>query len=124
MVRNLLFTMLLLCFCVKNPLVAQTTQASIFGIVTDQQNKTIPGAIVQVKNNSTGFTTKTATDSKGGYTFKELPLGGPYSVKVSYMGFGEQTRSGYTLNFGDAVRINVEMQEAAQNLETVEVVQT
>ena len=122
MVRNLLFTMLMLCFCVNNPLFAQTTQASIFGIVTDQDKKTIPGAIVQVKNYSTGFTTKTATDTRGEYTFKELPLGGPYAVTVIYMGFGEQTRSGYSLNFGDAVRIDIEMREAAQNLETVEVV--
>jgi len=65
MIKKLLFTVLMLCFCAKNPLLAQTTQASIFGIVTDQENKTIPGAIVQLKNNSTGFTTKTANFLSG-----------------------------------------------------------
>ncbi|WP_235528487.1 TonB-dependent receptor [Pedobacter sp. Leaf194] len=101
---------------------AQTTQASISGIVTDEQKKPIPGASVQVKNNSTGFTTRTSTNAQGEYTFKELPLGGPYSVKALYVGFGEQTRSGYMLNLGDVVKVSISMQEAAQNLEAVQVV--
>lgn len=122
MVKNLLFTVLLLLFCVKNPLLAQTTQASILGIITDEKKKPIPGASVQVRNNSTGFTTRTSTNAQGEYTFKELPLGGPYSVKAMFMGFGEQTRSGYMLNLSDVVRVNIAMQEAAQNLQAVQIV--
>jgi hypothetical protein len=121
MVRNLLFTMLLFCFCLSNSVYAQTTQASITGTVLDETKKPIPGASVQVKNNSTGFTTRTSTDTKGNFLFKELPLGGPYSVIVSFMGYGNQTRTGYTLNFGDVVNVNVNMQEASQNLQSVEV---
>jgi hypothetical protein len=82
MVKNLLLAVLLLCFCVENHTLAQTTQASVSGVVTDQQKKPIPGASVQVRNNSTGFTTRTSTDSRGEFLFKELPLGGPYSVKL------------------------------------------
>jgi len=122
MVKNLLFAVLLLCFCVSNSLRAQTTQASISGIVTDEQKKPIPGASVQVKNNSTGFTTRTSTNAQGEYIFKELPLGGPYSIKALFVGFGEQTRSGYMLNLGDVVKVTISMQEAAQNLEAVQVV--
>jgi len=122
MVKNLLFAVLVLCFCVSNSLRAQTTQASISGIVTDDQKKPIPGASVQVKNNSTGFTTRTSTNAQGEYTFKELPLGGPYSIKALFVGFGEQTRSGYMLNLGDVVKVSISMQKAAQNLEAVQVV--
>jgi len=122
MVKNLLFAVLLLCFCVSNTLRAQTTQASISGIITDEQKKPIPGVSVQVKNNSTGFTTRTSTNAQGEYTFKELPLGGPYSVKALFVGYGEQTRSGYMLNLGDVVKVTISMQEAAQNLEAVQVV--
>ncbi|MGN7203246.1 carboxypeptidase regulatory-like domain-containing protein [Pedobacter sp. SAFR-022] len=121
MVRKLLFSMLLLCFCVKNPLLAQTTQASILGVVTGPDKRAIPGASVQVTNSSTGFTTRTSTDAKGEYTFRELPLGGPYAVRVIYMGYGEQTKTGYMLNFGDVVRANVMLEEASQNLETVQI---
>ncbi|RNL49603.1 TonB-dependent receptor [Pedobacter jejuensis] len=122
MVKNLLFAVLMLCFCVSSSLKAQTTQASISGIVTDEQKKPIPGASVQVRNNSTGFTTRTSTNAQGEYTFKELPLGGPYSIKAQFVGFGEQTRSGYMLNLGDVVKVTISMQEASQNLEAVQVV--
>ncbi|MFC4212107.1 carboxypeptidase regulatory-like domain-containing protein [Pedobacter lithocola] len=122
MVKNLLFAVLMLCFCVSSSLKAQTTQASISGIVTDEQKKPIPGASVQVRNNSTGFTTRTSTNAQGEYTFKELPLGGPYSIKALFIGFGDQTRSGYMLNLGDVVKVTISMQEASQNLEAVQVV--
>ncbi|WP_421942183.1 carboxypeptidase regulatory-like domain-containing protein [Pedobacter sp.] len=122
MIKNLLVAVFLLCFYVTNTAWAQTTQASISGIVTDEQKKPIPGASVQIRNNATGFTTRTSTNAQGEYTFKELPLGGPYTVKAVYIGFGDQTRSGYMLNQGDAVKITINMQEASQNLEAVEVV--
>jgi hypothetical protein len=122
MIKNLLLAVLLLCCFVKNPALAQTTQASITGFVTDQQKMPIPGASVQVKNNSTGFTTKSSTDANGGFTFKELPLGGPYTVTVMFMGYGQQNINGYMLNFGDVVRTNVVLQESSQSLETVQVV--
>ncbi|WP_316826653.1 TonB-dependent receptor [Pedobacter miscanthi] len=122
MMKNLLFAVLLLLCCTYNAALAQTTQASISGIITDQQKKPIPGVSVQIRNNSTGFTTKTSTNAQGEYTFKELPLGGPYSVKAIYVGFGEQTRNGYMLNLGDVVRVSINMQEASQDLDAVQVV--
>lgn len=121
MKRKLLFALLLLCFGIRNPLLAQTTQASILGIVTGPDKRPVPGASVQVTNNSTGFTTRTSTDAQGAYTFRELPLGGPYTVKVIYMGLGEQTKTGYTLNFGDVVRANIGLEESSQVLETVQI---
>jgi len=121
MKRKLLFALLLLCFGIKNSLLAQTTQASILGIVTGPDKRPVPGASVQVTNNSTGFTTRTSTDAQGAYTFRELPLGGPYTVKVIYMGLGEQTKTGYTLNFGDVVRANIGLEESSQVLETVQI---
>ncbi|WP_316839909.1 TonB-dependent receptor [Pedobacter gandavensis] len=122
MVRKLLFAVLSLCFCVQYPLFSQTTQASIFGTVTDQQKKPIPGASIQVKNTSTGFSSRTSTNAKGEYTFQELPLGGPYSITATFMGYAEQTRTLAALNFGDAARVSIVMNEASQDLQGVEVV--
>ena len=69
---------------------AQTTHATISGTITDQQNNALVGATVQVKNESTGFNTGTTTNTQGDFLFKELPLGGPYTVIVSYVGYAEQ----------------------------------
>ena len=119
--RLLFFSFVMLLFVSNTNLFAQTTQASISGVVTDEQNKPIPGVAISVRNESTGFTTKTGTNNQGAYTFKELPLGGPYTVKATFMGFGEQTRSGYNLNLGDLVKVNIKMTENSQTLLAVEI---
>ncbi len=101
-------------------LYAQTTQAGFSGKITDENNKGVQGASVEVRNESTGFTTKTSTNSNGDFNFKELPLGGPYIIKVTFIGYGEQVRSGFTLNQGDIIRLNIPIQNASNVLQTVE----
>ncbi|KAA6436979.1 TonB-dependent receptor [Dyadobacter flavalbus] len=124
MLKKLLLSAFLISFGAFNSIDvnAQTTQASISGTVTDNQNAELAGATIQVKNESTGFTTGTATNAKGEYAFKELPLGGPYTVIVTYIGFGEQKQTGYILHQGDAIRIKTSMKENDQTLEVVQVV--
>ncbi|MEZ0540263.1 TonB-dependent receptor [Fibrella arboris] len=120
-VRSLVFLLLftnLILFQSK----AQTTQSSIAGIITDAQKAPLPGATIQVRNESTGFTTGTVTNVQGEYLLKELPLGGPYTVRVTFVGYGDQIRSGYMVNQGDAIRISLSMQETGQDLEVVSVV--
>lgn len=120
-----LFTTLLavvLCFLLKHPLSAQTTQASISGTILNNEKKPLAEAVVSVRNEATGFHTSTHTNAQGVFTFKELPLGGPYTVRVTFVGFGEQKRTGYMLSQGDAIRVNLEMQTEASNLQVVEVV--
>ncbi len=123
--RNWLLSIILLAFstcCVLYDVNAQTTQASISGIISDNKKLPLPGATVRVRNESTGFSTGTVTTAQGDYSFKELPLGGPYTVRVTSVGYGEQQRTGYVLNQGDAIRVSLSMEEVGQTLEVVQVV--
>ncbi|SOD78720.1 TonB-dependent receptor [Spirosoma fluviale] len=124
MKKHLLSLFLLLLFAGFNSREAraQTTQASISGVISDTQKQGLPGATVRVRNESTGFTTGTVTNTQGEYQFKELPLGGPYTIWATAVGLGEQRRTGYMVNQGDAIRISLTMQEAGQDLEVVQVV--
>ena len=120
-----IFLFLFVCVCIASPFnraMAQNTQATISGTISDQQNVLLVGATVQVRNESTGFTTSTLTNVNGEYLFKELPLGGPYTVTVTYVGFAEQKQTGYVLHQGDAIRVKMTMQESDQALAEVEVV--
>ena len=100
---------------------AQTTHATISGTIADQQDNALVGATVQVKNESTGFSTGTITNTQGDFLFKELPLGGPYTVVVSYVGYAEQRKTGFVLHQGDAIRVKTNLVEATESLEAVEV---
>jgi hypothetical protein len=115
---------LLLASLTSNELAAQTTQASIIGVITDENKKPVQGASVQLTNESTGFTTATLTNAKGEYIFKELPLGGPYTIKATFVGYGEQKRTDYALNQGDLLRVNINMQVSAASMNEVTITAT
>lgn len=116
-ITQLLF--LFLCYLPYAGSMAQSTQASITGIITDEEKNSLPGATVTVKNESTGFTTGTTTGINGEYTLKQLPLGSPYSVTVTYIGFTDEKRTGYALNQGDILRVNVQLKTSAGALDEV-----
>lgn len=105
----LLFFMVLLLSA--GQVMAQDNRAVISGIVTDETGMGVIGAAIQVKNESTGFNTGSITNENGEYTLKQLPLGGPYSITVTYVGYGDQKKTGYTLNQGDLLRLDFQLKE-------------
>ena len=107
--RFLLFFMVLLLSA--GQVMAQDNRAVISGIVTDETGMGVIGAAIQVKNESTGFNTGSITNENGEYTIKQLPLGGPYSITVTYVGYGDQKKTGYTLNQGDLLRLDFQLKE-------------
>ncbi|WP_241311514.1 TonB-dependent receptor [Chryseobacterium arthrosphaerae] len=83
---------------------AQTTQASIIGKVTGPGSTAQEKVKVTIVNESTGFRTETETNSKGEYIFKEIPLGGPYTVIVN-----DDKKEGYNISFGDQITVNMDL---------------
>ncbi len=96
--------------------------AGIAGHIRTAANTGISHASIDIKNESTGFHTATITNEKGDFLFKELPLGGPYNVHVSSVGFTEQTQTGFMLNQGDLVRVDFTLIDTATELQSVKVV--
>jgi len=79
----------------------QGTQGSISGKINNENGQAIHAGTVEVKNESTGFTTTTTTNEKGEFYFKQLHLGGPYTIIAYSVELGEQIKNGYQLNLGD-----------------------
>ena len=100
---------------------AQTTQASISGKVTDVGGNPIDGTTVQIRNESTGFSTKSTSSGSGDFLFNELPLGGPYTVRVVSVGYLEQAKDGYMLNQGDALRAHITLYTSSTELQAVKI---
>lgn len=118
--RNMLTSAMVLTSTIG--LMAQDYRASVKGIVKDQMGETIIGATVQVKNESTGFTTWGITDQNGEYQIKQLPLGSPYSIQVTFVGFGAQKKTGYTLGQNQQVNVDFVMKEESEVLDEIQVV--
>jgi len=80
--------------------VGQSTDASARGTIT-HNGKPLQGTTVTILNNSTGFRSTAQTNAEGAYLFKQLPLGAPYSIQASFVGYVTQVKDGLTINLGD-----------------------
>ena len=98
---------------------AQSTDASIAGQVADEKGEMLPGVVIMVRNEATGFQATTVTNVEGRYFLRQLPLGKPYSVRASFVGTGTQVKNELALNLGDHLVVDFALQPAAVGLEEV-----
>lgn len=98
---------------------AQSTDASISGIVLDSKGENLPGVSISIRNESTGFQSATTTNNEGRYFFRQLPLGKPYTVRASFIGFAVQVKNDLALNLGDQLIVDFKLTESSTNLTEV-----
>lgn len=110
---------ILLCAWVSLTASAQSTDASFSGKVVDIKGVAIPGASVVARNESTGFRAVTSTNKDGLFSLIQLPLGRPYTITVSFIGYPKQIRSDFALNQGDNIVVNFRMEETSSQLNEV-----
>ncbi|RIV27318.1 carboxypeptidase regulatory-like domain-containing protein [Fibrisoma montanum] len=99
----------------------QTTDATITGVIKGNNGEVLPGATITARNESTGFQTGTVSNIEGRYTMRQVPLGGPYTITVSYVGFTNQARTGYRLNQADQLVVDFNLAESGTELQEVKV---
>ena len=95
------------------------TTSSMGGKVTDTSGEPLPGASVVAVHLPSGTTYGAATDFDGFYRISGMRPGGPYEVKISYIGFNDFTKREVFLNLGQSFRISTELSESATALEEV-----
>lgn len=86
----------MLIFLSAGSLFAQSTTASISGIIVDEQQSVIPNATVTVRNTETGFTRSVQTNSEGRYQVVNLPIGA-YEVTAEAPNFAKYVQTGIRL---------------------------
>lgn len=101
------------------PTNAQSTDAQVTGTVTDEDGEELAGATITVRNESTGFETGTASNADGRFTLRQLPLGGPYVLTASFVGFEPEQVTGIQLNLGDRRSFDLTLSESAREMDEV-----
>ncbi len=100
---------------------AQMTTSGINGRVTNNDGS-LPGATVVVTHEPTGTQYATITDDNGFYRIQNMNVGGPYTAKITFVGYQDYVSENIYLKLGQMQKNNVKLSERASQLEEVEIV--
>lgn len=101
---------------------AQVTTSSMAGKVSDDKGEPLIGATVVATHTPSGTTYGTVTNENGQYSIPNMRVGGPYEVVISYIGFSDQKYDNLYLQLGESYKLNSNLVEGSQLLETVQIV--
>ncbi len=98
---------------------SQVTKSSISGVVKSEKGATIPGASILVVHTPTGTKYSTSADFDGSYSIPAIRPGGPYTVKVTFMGYKPVEVNEINANLGSNVTVNAFMVDELSTLKEV-----
>src|SRR4030095_727030 len=92
--------------CTSTPLLAQTTNTGVItGTVVDEQGLDLPGAVVELVNESTVSVRPLTTGANGAFTFSAVDPA-TYTLKVSMAGFRTVERRSIQLRSRETLKID------------------
>lgn len=116
MIKKMKFLAVVFFLMLATVMHAQVTTSSMSGSVTDNEGAVI-GATVIATHEPSGTTYGTVTNMEGRYNLNGMRVGGPYTVEVSYIGYGTNTVNNITLSLGENYAHNVVLTEQATTLD-------
>ena len=95
---------------VAAPAFAQgVTTAAINGTVVDEAGVGLPAASVLAVHEPSGTRYGISTRTDGQYNLRNLRVGGPYTVTVSFVGYSTVQRTGITLELSETETVDVQL---------------
>ncbi|EOR96400.1 TonB-dependent receptor [Arcticibacter svalbardensis MN12-7] len=111
----------LMSFCYLKSYSQGTTSSGIKGYIYDNQNHALPGAIITVINGPSNIRFDATSNEKGVFVLQNLPVGGPYSIEIKYIGTKKYTEQNVSLPLGQVYSLKVFLESEDVNLNTVEI---
>ncbi|MGB5978927.1 MAG: carboxypeptidase-like regulatory domain-containing protein, partial [Cyclobacteriaceae bacterium] len=96
-----------------------STTSAMNGLVTDESGEPLIGATVQATHQPSGTTYGNVTNIDGRYVLRNMRVGGPYRVVITYVGFDDVVKDNIFLQLGRTFEQNVIMSEGTTELQEV-----
>jgi hypothetical protein len=103
-----IIVVLVACVLLGSPVLAQSPNGTINGLVLDPAGRAIADADITIVNDATGVQYPGKTNSEGIYVVTNLPPG-PYRLQVSKVGFKTLIKPDIVLNVQDSLAINFDL---------------
>ncbi len=110
-----------LLYCAPSLTNAQSAVSGVVGTVRDTAGAALDRVGVEARDASTGYVSRTSTNSIGRYVLLGLPLGGPYTIHVRRVGYVSDERSGIVLTIGARLRADFVLHPVLQRLPVIAV---
>jgi carboxypeptidase family protein len=88
---------------------AQTNNAEITGTVKDSSREVLPGVILVLERQASGFRLERISDGSGKFLFPALPVG-EYNISAQHEGFKRYNQKGLVLQIGQVLRLELTLQ--------------
>ena len=119
MIKKFRYLVVAITLLITTAINAQVTTSGISGRLMSN-GESIIGASVIATHTPSGTTYGSVTNVDGRYNISGMRVGGPYTVKFSYVGYQSVTVSGINLALGETENVSTTLNESATNLkETV-----
>ena len=97
----------------------RSTISGISGRVTDSSGQPMPGAAIVAVHVPSGTQYAITADNAGNYRIQNMRVGGPYTVKVSFIGYSTGTYTDIILKLGESYVQDAQLTEATTALNEV-----
>jgi hypothetical protein len=115
MQRRLHFMLIMLLLMISSTMMAQITTSGLSGkVIADGEN--VIGATIEAVHTPSGTRYMAATNDKGMFTINGMRPGGPYEIKISYIGYDTKVVKDVTLKLGETYNLNTTLTENAKEL--------
>lgn len=110
-----LFFLMAMVMMFASSVMAQITTSSMNGKVT-ADGESVIGATIEAVHTPSGTRYTSVTNEKGMFAINGMRVGGPYEVKISYIGYTTKVMKDITLQLAETYNLNTSLTEDAQQL--------
>ena len=97
------------------------TTAAMSGVISDKTGAGLPGATVIAIHTPTNTQYVSPTNADGRFNIQNMRVGGPYTVRITFVGYKDVNREGISLSLGQNQRLDVKLDDATTELAEVTV---
>jgi hypothetical protein len=120
--KKRLFILMLLCLSIGSAVFSQgVTTASLSGSVSDEKGEAVMMANVLAVHTPSGTQYATTTMEDGRFQIRNMRIGGPYKVTVTYVGFENTSATDIFLQLNNTSFVKMIMKSTSQQLGEIEV---
>ena len=95
------------------------TTSGISGRVVDSAGQPLPGAAIVAVHVPSGTQYAITADAQGNYRIQNMRVGGPYTIKITFIGYQSSSYTDVILKLGEIYVQNAELGESTTTLQEV-----